>query len=242
MSLIPYSQEFLEKADEYKRRLENEAQEWNKKMNEISNKEVPNIAKSSFGDAKKKEKIRWNDLEFVEGWWMEKQMDELFPGWSNDAPPGSIHPHAPIITAHARLLVPEKILMYYGIFPPYRIFSSTIHELVKVSKESNIMDYKNWVSLAHDSTSAGTKALKVCINRLCHIGDEVYRRMDMTKLSESQEKLLSELTQKYPFMERYIVADLKNEVVNRENFNQYFKTRETQAIKLMKQQQEGKGE
>lgn len=238
--IVPYSQEFIERADELKRRLESEAKEWNEKMNRISNAEVPKIARSSFGDAKK-DRVRWDDLEFVEGWWMEKQMDELFPGWSNDAPPGSIHPHAPIITAHARLLVPEKMLMHYGIFPPYRIFTATIHELVKVAKEANIMDYKNWISLAHDSTSAGTKALKVCINRLCHIGDEVYRRLDMSKLSLSQEQKLAELIKKYPFMERYITADLVNKIVNRENFNQYYKTRETQAIKLQNQKEKNNG-
>jgi len=142
--------------------------DWFKHYKKISKEKTPQVD----GSGKKIRDFKGN-YEFIIAAYMVECLDKHFPGWSWQYVAPLQFLGAEWIVAQGELLIVDEKLLAFGIQPPYRKYygcgaarvmypQNTAHEIGK------IIDINNNVK------AANTEAMKVAINRLTHIGDDVY--------------------------------------------------------------------
>jgi hypothetical protein len=146
-------------------------QEWTGFYKNIGNQNTPKRDKSG------KQIINQRDgFDYIIEGYMRGLLDKYFMGWSWEAagnPPLQVVLNFVVVTGH--LVIIDHHLLAYGIVPPYRRYLGCGGARIQF-KSGKPMTPENVVDIDKNVKSANSNALKVSINRLCHIGDDVYKK------------------------------------------------------------------
>lgn len=187
--LITYDKAFIEKladikADMYKFYMK------------ISNEKTP----AFDGNGQPIIKKRPDGWDYLEEAYMRNRLDFYFPGWSWQD--GSVQfLGSEWVSVNGHLYIIDEYLLAFGIIPPYRKFFSAGAVRIQFKscpcKKRSRTDMpnpscpvcngsgnlphtpENVIDIDKNVASANSNAFKRSINRLCHIGDDVYgKRVD----------------------------------------------------------------
>jgi len=115
-------------------------------------------------------------LDYIIEGYMRSELDKYFTGWSWESagnPPLQIVLNYVVVTGHLKII--DRHLLAFGIVPPYRYYMGCGGARIQF-KSNKPMTPENVVDIDKNVKSANSNALKVAINRLCHIGDDVYKK------------------------------------------------------------------
>lgn len=173
-----YSQEILNKIKDFNK-------DWRKFYKNISKEKTPQVD----GNGKKVIDKKGN-FDYISSEYMVECLDKHFPGWSWE-------PFAPIqflgsewVVAQGTLCIIDARLLAFKIIPPYRKFYGASSVRITFKKDTNHIP-ENIVDVGNNVKGANTEALKVAINRLTHIGDDIYGRMIEEEGAGSLEEVAS---------------------------------------------------
>ncbi len=149
-------------------KIKNFKKDWYKSYKNIGKEKTPQVD----GSGKKIRDFKGN-YEYIIAAYMVECLDKHFPGWSWERSAPLQFLGTEWVVAQGTLCIIDEKLLAFGIQPPYRRFygcgavrvtypTGAIHTIDK------IIDINNNVK------GANTEAMKVAINRLTHIGDDVY--------------------------------------------------------------------
>jgi hypothetical protein len=115
-------------------------------------------------------------LDYIIEGYMRGMLDKHFVGWSWESAgsqPLQIVLNFVVVTGH--LVIIDEHLLAFGIIPPYRRYLGVGGARIQF-KSGKPMTPENVVDIDKNVKAANSNALKVAINRLCHIGDDVYKK------------------------------------------------------------------
>jgi len=160
--LLIVSNEFKAKVKAYKKDF------WDK-YKKISKEQTPQVD----GAGRKIIDKRPDGYDYIIEAYMRECLDKHFPGWSWEmgGPPQFLGGEWVFIWG--TLFIIDEHLLAFGINPPIRRFSGTNGVRIKFKRGSPHTP-ENVIDIGNDVAAANSKALKVAINRLTHIGDDVY--------------------------------------------------------------------
>lgn len=181
MTLDTADQTFLERINQFK-------QEWTDFYRNISAEKTPE--RDKFGDIVSK---RPDGYEYIEERYMRQKLDEHFPGWSWEAAAPLHFLGSEWVVAQGHLIIPDPFLVTLGIQPPVRKFLGVDSVRVQYAKGKEHTAV-NIVDVGDNCKSANSAALKYAINRLCHIGDDIYgKRVDFESMGTEEEFIESKI-------------------------------------------------
>lgn len=176
-------------SDEFKVQVEELKKDMRRKYKAISEETTPQV------DGSGRKIIDQRDgLDYIIEAYMREKLDEKFPGWSWEGMP-IVPMGAEWLLAQGHLIIIDTDLLAFGIFPPVRKFHGVgagrvQYKTCKCRRGNNnipVPDCKvchgtgnmphtpeNVVDIDKNIKAANSAALKYAINRLCHIGDDVY--------------------------------------------------------------------
>jgi hypothetical protein len=162
---LPDTQEFNKQVDLFR-------QGWYAMMQKIASLETPEIDGTGEKIIRSIPKMGYR---YIWEPYMRDRLDYYFPGWSWEmaAPIQILDRHWVIFQGTLTIIDPS--LLVFGIRPPVRKFYGTDAHRVSF-KQGETPSYDSMVDLGNDIKAANTDALKVAINRLCHIGDDIYKK------------------------------------------------------------------
>jgi len=105
--------------------------------------------------------------------YMVECLDKHFPGWSWQYVAPIQFLGSEWVVAQGELLIMDEKLLAFGIQPPYRKFYGCNAARIAY-KAGAAHTIENIIDIGNNVKSANTEAMKVAINRLTHIGDDVY--------------------------------------------------------------------
>ena len=162
-ALAPYSKEFLAKVKEFKK-------DWRKKYKDISKEKTPAVDGTGKKIINKKGSTGY---DYIEESYMRDCLDKYFPGWSQEMAAPLHFLGAEWVVAQLHLCIIDEFLIPFGIVPPIRKFYGV--DSVRIQyKQGAIHNPENIVDVGDNCKQAVTSALKYAINRMTHIGDDVY--------------------------------------------------------------------
>jgi len=167
IGLVPYDPEFLSSIVAFNK-------EWHDGYMGISRTKTPEYDRAG----NKVVRQRWDNLDYVTEGYMRKALDKHFPGWSW-LPVGQtqIIPALAWVVVDGQLAIIDHKLIAMGINPPYRYFHGNGAARISTKKDQPITA-TSIVDLDKVVKSANSEALKVAINRLTFICDDVYGKRD----------------------------------------------------------------
>ena len=161
LALLEGNQVLEEKVKAFKR-------DWYNKYKKISKEKTPQVDGTGRRIIDKK-----GDFDYIIVAYMVECLDRHFPGWSWE-------PSAPIqflgsewVVAQGVLCIIDERLLAFGIHPPYRKYYG-VNATRIMYKKGMPHTAENIVDVGNNVKAANTEAMKVAINRLTHIGDDVY--------------------------------------------------------------------
>lgn len=165
-ALVEYGPDFLARIKKLKADM-------HKKYIDISNTPTPEFDGSGNPIIKK----RPDGYDYLEELYMRTKLDELFPGWSWEGMFTQFVAYE-WIWVGGHLCIIDEYLLAFDIKPPIRRFYAT--GAARIMFKSNMPHTpENIIDIGNNIKSANSSALKVGINRLCRIGDDVYgKRFD----------------------------------------------------------------
>lgn len=164
---IVYTPEFKRKITEFKKEVYN-------KYQEVSQEKTPQVD----GGGRKIIEKRPDGYDYIVESYMRDALDRHFPGWSWEAAAPLQFLGSEWVVAQGHLCVIDDCLLAYGINPPIRKFFGVDSVRIQYKQGSEHVP-SNIVDVGDNCKQANTAALKYAINRLCHIGDDVYgKRID----------------------------------------------------------------
>ena len=141
------------------------------KMQEIAEETTPKLDSSG-------QKIvdrRPDGYEYIIASYMEKKLDEHFPGWSWEMAAPLQFLGAEWIVAQGHLVIIDERLLAFGIVPPVRrYYGVNAHRIAYKSGADHTPI--NIIDVGNNVIAANTEAMKVAINRMTHIGHDIYGR------------------------------------------------------------------
>tara|TARA_Y100000310_G_scaffold90394_1_gene87655 strand:+ start:1915 stop:2631 length:717 start_codon:yes stop_codon:yes gene_type:complete len=159
-----YSKEFLDKVNAFNK-------DWFNFYKKISKEKTPEVD----GNGKKIILAKGNTgYDYIDESYMRLCLDKHFPGWSWEAAAPLHFLGSEWVVAQGHLLILDKHLIAFGINPPYRKFYGVDSVRIQYKQGSVHTDPKNIVDVGDNCKQANTSAMKYAINRLTHIGDDVY--------------------------------------------------------------------
>ena len=162
-TLEPYSKELIEKVNIFKK-------DWYKFYKKISKEKTPEVD----GTGKKIIEKRPDGYNYIIESYMRECLDKHFPGWSWEAAAPLHFLGAEWVVAQGHLCIIDQHLLAFNINPPIRKFYGVDSVRIQYRSGSAHTDPKNIVDVGDNCKQANTAALKYAINRLTHIGDDVY--------------------------------------------------------------------
>lgn len=158
------TREFIEKVAAFK-------QDWSAVYDEISGSATPRID----GNGKKIVDKRPDGKDYIVASYMASALDRHFPGWSWERASGFQFLGSEWIAADGTLSIIDEHLINYGIKPPVRRFWAGDAVRIQYRKgEPHTME--NVIDIGDNMSAASTGAFKRAVNRLTHIGDDIYGR------------------------------------------------------------------
>ncbi len=160
----------------------------------ISNEQTPEVDGSGMRIIEQKPDGMGGSMDYIIEAYMRDRLNCHFPGWSWEQ--GNIQflgSEWVVVSGH--LVILDEHLLAYGKNPPERRFFGTGAARIQF-KRNQPHTPENVVDIDKNVKSANSSALKVAINRLCGIGDDVYRkRIDedgMGSAEDYENRMLSE--------------------------------------------------
>jgi len=160
-AIEPYSKEFLAKINAFKK-------DWYNFYKKISKEKTP----EADGTGRKIIDKRPDGWDYIIEAYMRECLDKHFPGWSWEAA-ASMQIVLNFLLAQGHLVIIDEHLLAMGINPPYRKFYGVGAARIQF-KRGAPMTPENVVDIDKNAKGADSTALKYAINRLTHIGDDVY--------------------------------------------------------------------
>ena len=142
--------------------------DWYRGYKNISKEKTPQVD----GSGKKIRDFKGN-YEFIIAAYMVECLDKHFPGWSWEMAAPLQFLGAEWIVAQGTLSIIDEYLISFNINPPYRKFYGCNAARITY-KTGATHSLENIIDIGNNVKSANTEAMKVAINRLTHIGDDVY--------------------------------------------------------------------
>jgi len=155
--------------DEFKEKIKTFKEDFYQKYNEISKEETPQVD----GTGRKIVDKRPDGWDYIIEAYMRESLDRHFPGWSWEMGGEPQFLGSEWVFVWGTLSIIDEHLAVLGLNPPVRKFSGTNGVRVKF-KHGAVHAPENVIDIGNDVASANSKALKIAINRLTHIGDDVY--------------------------------------------------------------------
>lgn len=158
----------LEVSPEFDKKIKAFNKDWTSFYKKISKEKTPQVDGTGRKIIDKK-----GSYDFIINAYMVECLDKHFPGWSweNAAPLQVLGTEW--IVAQGTLCIIDFHLLAFGINPPYRKFYGCGAARIQYP-QGQAHDVRNIIDINNNVKSANTEALKVAINRLTHIGDDVY--------------------------------------------------------------------
>ena len=143
-------------------------------LKDISNTETPSRDGSGVKIIDQKPDGYGGSQDYIIEAYMREELDRHFPGWSWEGMPVTSL-GSEWLLAQGHLVVIDENLVAFGIIPPVRRFHGVGAARIQF-KRGAAHTPENVVDIDKNLKSANSAALKYAINRLCHIGDDVYRK------------------------------------------------------------------
>ena len=144
-------------------------------------------------------------FDYVDEGYMRKVLNQEFPVWSWEVQKYEFIGDK-AIAVHGRLTVVDN-----GIV---RHFESVAAHRVAISKKDG-----NYTDLGNDLKSAVTDCFKVCVNRLCNVADDVYRKQCLS--SEQITSLENSVKGMEDNIQRKVVMGIKKYQITPSNYQDW---------------------
>lgn len=157
-------------SNEFKKKVKEFKEDFHKKYEEISREPTPQVD----GEGRKIIEKRPDGYNYIIEAYMRDCLDRHFPGWSWEAAAPLHFLGSAWVVAQGHLCIIDEHLFAFGINPPVRKFFGVDSVRIQFKRDSDHTDPANIVDVGDNCKQANTAALKYAINRLTHIGDDVY--------------------------------------------------------------------
>lgn len=182
-TMAVYSPEFLEQVKAFK-------EDWYQCYRNIGGEKTP----AFDGTGKKIVDTRPDGYDYIEESYMREALDKHFPGWSWEMAAPLQFVVYEWIVAQGHLVIIDEHLIPFHIVPPVRKFYGVDSVRVQFKRGTPHLP-ENIVDVGDNCKQATTAALKYAINRLTHIGDDVYgKRLEMAGAGSAEEIIIMEGT------------------------------------------------
>jgi len=172
---ILFENGFFEKIKAFKK-------DWHKVYKEISREKTPQVD----GKGRQIIKKRGDGKDYIEEVWMRECLDKHFPGWSWEMAAPLHFLGSEWVVAQGHLIIIDEHLLPFGIHPPVRRYYGVDSVRIQYKADKSHTP-ENIIDIGDNCKQANTSAMKVAINRMCHIGDDVYGKRVEEEGSGSQE-------------------------------------------------------
>ena len=179
-ALTPYSKEFLAKVKEFKK-------DWRKKYKDISKEPTPAVDGTGKKIINKKGSTGY---DYIEESYMRDCLDKHFPGWSQEMAAPLHFLGAEWVVAQLHLCIIDEFLIPFGIVPPIRKFYGVDSVRIQYG-QGKPHTPENIVDVGDNCKQAVTSAMKYAINRMTHIGDDVYGKRIEEEGAGSLEEVMT---------------------------------------------------
>ena len=144
-------------------------------------------------------------FDYVDEGYMRKVLNQHFPVWSWEVQKYEFIGDK-AIAVHGRLTIQDNGIVRY--------FESVAAHRIAVSRKDG-----NYTDLGNDLKSAVTDCFKVCVNRLCNVADDVYRKQNLSSEQITNLENLSKTME--DSVQRKVVTSIKNQQVNPSNYDDW---------------------
>ena len=156
-------------SDEFKAKVKAFNESFYQKYNEISKEQTPQVD----GAGRKIIEKRPDGYDYIIESYMRDCLDRHFPGWSQTMVAPLHFLGSEWVVAQIELTIIDEHLLAFNINPPVRKFYGV--DSVRIQYKKGLPHTpENIVDVGDNCKQAVTAALKYAINRLTHIGDDVY--------------------------------------------------------------------
>ena len=175
-----YSKDFLIKVNAFNK-------DWYQFYTKISKEKTPEVDGTGKKIINKKGTTGY---DYIEESYMRLCLDKHFPGWSWESAAPLHFLGAEWVVAQGHLCIIDIHLITLGIVPPVRKFYGV--DSVRIQyKSGNPHTNENIIDVGDNCKQANTSAMKYAINRLTHIGDDVYGKRIEEEGAGAYEDLVS---------------------------------------------------
>jgi len=172
--------------DEFKARIKAFKKDFYQKYKDISKEKTPQVD----GAGRKIIDRRPDGRDYIIEPWMRERLDKHFPGWSSIMAAPLQFLGAEWVVAQVELSIIDEHLLAVGVNSPIRKFYSV--DAVRIQyKSGQPHSPENIIDVGDNCQAAVTGALKRAINRLTHIGDDVYGKRIEEEGAGSLEDVLA---------------------------------------------------
>jgi len=159
--------------------------DWHKRYKNISKEKTPQVD----GSGRKIIDRRPDGLDYIIDAYMYECLDKHFPGWSWEVAAPLQFLGAEWVVAQGHLIVIDEKLLAFGIRPPCRKYYGCGAARIQY-KSGKEHTPENIVDVDKNVKAANTNAKKVAINRLTHIGDDIYGKRIYEEGAGSYEEVV----------------------------------------------------
>lgn len=156
---------------DFKEQVKSFKKDFYQKYKAISKETTPQVD----GTGRKIIEKRPDGFDYIIEAYMREALDKHFPGWSWESAAPLHFLGSEWVVAQGHLIIIDEHLMAFGITPPVRKFYGVGAARIQY-KKNLVHSAENIVDIDNNAKSANSKAFKYSINRLTHIGDDVYSK------------------------------------------------------------------
>ena len=174
--------------DEFKEKIKAFKKDFYNKYKKISKEKTPQVDGTGKKIIDKK-----GNYDYIIAAYMVECLDRHFPGWSWEIAAPLQFLGAEWVVAEGTLTIIDEHLLAFGISPPYRKFyGCNAARITYPTGQQHLVG--NIIDVGNNVKAANTEAMKVAINRLTHIGDDVYRKRIEEEGAGSMEDIITGAT------------------------------------------------
>ena len=171
---------------EFKERMEVFKKDFYEKYNCISKEVTPKVDGNGTNIIRK----RPDGYDYIVESYMRDCLDRHFPGWSWEATTPVEFIGSEWVVVQGHLCIIDEHLIALGINPPIRKFFGI--DSVRIQfKKNQPHTPENIIDVGDNCKQANTAALKYAINRLTHIGDDIYGKRIENEGAGSFEEVMN---------------------------------------------------